>query len=315
MAKSAFTYHHPELGPIDGQSTGNLIQFLNIPYGQIPQRFGRARLANKLPETSKEQPYDATDIPPASTQPLDSGTMDCKGNQFPPGLMDNYEEEQSEDCLRLNITMPKSTQPNSFLPILVFIHGGAFFIGSSSRPYYNPLKLCEDAIKANHPHIFISINYRLGALGFFHSPEASDLMPANNGLHDQRIAFEWIRRFVSGFGGDVENLTVMGQSAGGMSVTVHDSSGKENVWKRSIQFSGSLVTMPVKSPGQHQENFMEQAGKLGLDTGKSSEELAREMIGLPVEKIRETGYVGLPCTSTELLPYENASMAHMSGKK
>lgn len=315
MAKPDLTFQHPALGSINGRSNGNFKQFLNISYGKIPQRFNRAIFVDKLPQTDGQQPYDATNIPPASVQPWNSGKMDCEGNQFPFDLVDGYEEDQSENCLRLNITMPKSTRPNDSLPVLVFVHGGAFFIGSSSRPYYDPVTLCEEAMKTGCPHIFVSINYRLGGLGFFHSPQASDLMPPNNGLHDQRIAFDWIERFIGGFGGDADNITAMGQSAGGMSVTIHNLSGKRNVWKRSIQFSGSLVTMPVKSPKEHQENFLNQAKKLGLDTERSCEQIAKDMIELPVDQIRDCGYVGLPCTSTELLPYSSASMAHMSRKR
>lgn len=213
MAKPDLTFHHPTLGSINGQSNGDLEQFLNMPYGKIPQRFGRAILVDELPQSDEQQPYDATNIPPASIQPWGSGKMDCEGNQSPFDLTDGYKEDQSEDCLRLNITMPKSTKSSDSLPVLVFVHGGAFFIGSSSRPYYGPVTLCEGAMKTECPHIFVTINYRLGGLGFFHSPETSHLMPPNNGLHDQRVAFDWIERFIGGFGGDADNVTVMGQSA------------------------------------------------------------------------------------------------------
>jgi len=312
MAIPGRIFTHPTLGKLQGLTRGNLIHFYNIPYGKIPQRFARATIVHELPQTLDEAVHDGTDTPPASIQPLVSGKMDCNGNQFPEDLMQGYKEEQSEDCLRLNITMPDSTTPTSSLPILVFVHGGAFFIGSSTRPYYDPTTLCEAALRHKTPHIFVSINYRLGALGFFHSREAEDLMPANNGLHDQRVAFEWIRRFIGGFGGDAKNITAMGQSAGGMSLTIHNLSGEENVWKRSIQFSGSLVTMPVKSPEEHEENFLAQAQKLGLKPqSKNSSQLAQEMINLPVEKIRDLGYVGQACSHSELLPYDSASMATM----
>ena len=319
MAKTATTYAHPTLGRLQCLTRiprDNLLYFHNIPYGKIAQRFARATLVEELPQTFYEVAHDGTDSPPASIQPLDSGKMDCKGNQFPKDLMKGYKEDQSEDCLRLNVIMPDSTTPASALPVLVFVHGGAFFIGSSTRPYYEPTTMCEQALRHKTPHIFVSMNYRLGGLGFFHSPEAEDLMPANNGLHDQRIGFEWIRRFIGGFGGDVNNITAMGQSAGGMSMTIHNLSGQENVWKRSIQFSGSLVTMPVKTPDEHHDNFLSQTRKLGLRSNvRSSEQLAQEMINLPVDKIRDLGYVGQACSSSELLPYESASMVTMSHRQ
>jgi carboxylesterase type B len=303
---AAHTFLHPALGKLIGLARDNLIHFNNIPYGKISQRFARATLIEELAS------HNDTSLPPASIQPLDSGKMDCKGNQFPAELMDGYVEEQSEDCLNLNVIVPNTATPTSSLPVLVFVHGGAFFIGASTRPYYDPSTMIQEAIRKGTPHVFVSMNYRLGGLGFFHSPEAQDLMPANNGLHDQRIGFEWIRRFIGDFGGDADNITAMGQSAGGMSMTIHNLSGHENVWKRSIQFSGSLVTMPAKTPQEHQENFLAQAEKLDISTAsKASRAIAQEMISLPVSKIRDLNYVGLPCTSSTLLPYSSASMATM----
>lgn len=290
MATPTQPFLHPTLGKLASLTKDNLTYFYNMPYGKIPQRFARATLVQKVSEN------DGATLPPASIQPLDSGKMDCNGNQFPADLLDGYKEEQSEDCLNLNVIVPETATPASSLPVLVFVHGGAFFIGASTRPYYDPSTMCQEAIRKGTPHVFVSMNYRLGGLGFFHSPEAECLMPPNNGLHDQRIGFEWIRRFIGGFGGDANNITAMGQSAGGMSMTIHNLSGKENVWKRSIQFSGSLVTMPVKTPQEHQDNFLAQAEKLGLDTkNQSSGQLAKEMISLPVNRIRDLGYVGLPC--------------------
>lgn len=204
MAITGKVFHHPTLGKVLGLTRGNLIHFYNIPYGKISQRFARATIVQDVPQTpfcQRDSAYDGTKLPPASVQPLESGKMDCKGNQFPEDLMNGYTEEQSEDCLRLNVIMPRSTTPTSSLPVLVFVHGGAFFIGSSTRPYYEPSTMCEEAIRMKTPHILVSMNYRLGGLGFFHSPEAEHLMPANNGLHDQRIGFEWIHHFIGGFGG------------------------------------------------------------------------------------------------------------------
>jgi carboxylesterase type B len=307
MAKTAaHTFLHPALGKLTGLAKDNLIHYNNIPYGKIPQRFARATLVQELPS------HDGTTLPPASIQPLDSGKMDCKGNQFPEDIMNGYIEGQSEDCLNLNVIVPNTAIATSSLPVLVFVHGGAFFIGSSTRPYYDPSTMIQEAIHKGTPHIFVSLNYRLGALGFFHSPEASDLMPANNGLHDQRIAFEWIHHFIGAFGGDAENITAIGQSAGGMSLTIHNLSGHSNIWTRSIAFSGSLVTMPAQTPQQHQANFLSQASKLGLSTkDKPSATIAQEIIALPVSQLRSLNYVGLPCTSSTLIPYPSASMDTM----
>ncbi|TKA70778.1 hypothetical protein B0A55_05464 [Friedmanniomyces simplex] len=304
-------FHHPQLGALKGEVINErLLQFRDLPYGCIPQRFARSTVVENLPGQGQGQPYDATGVPPGSVQPKDAAKTDCKGNQLPIDLVEGYQEDQSEDCSTLNITMPTNATSSSSLPVIVFLHGGAFFLGSSTRPYYSPIKFCEQSLERGLPHVFVSMNYRLGGLGFFHSPEAEQVIPANNGVHDQLVGFEFVRKFVRGFGGDPTQITAMGQSAGAMSLSIHSLSGIDNAWKRSIQFSGSLVTMPVQSPKEHQQNFLSQAAKLGIDTkGRSSREIAKDMLAVPVNDIRDTGYVGMPCSQSELLPYETASMA------
>ena len=245
---------HPLLGAIQGVRVHDrLVQFRSIPYGKISQRFGRSSVLEHLPG---EKPYDATRLGPQSIQPQNAAHMDTQSNQLP---SDVEEQEQAEDCLRMTITSPKDL-PSKKLPVVVFIHGGAFFLGSGERRYYSPLTFCTHALEMQKPVLFVSMNYRLGALGFFHSPEASDLMPANNGLHDQLTGFEWIHRNIAGFGGDKDNITAIGQSAGGESLSLHNLSGRtEALYKRSIMFSGTPLTMPDKTPSEHQENFLHQA--------------------------------------------------------
>ena len=321
---------HPTLGPIQGVALpSSLVQFRNIPYATIPHRFARSTLlTTRLTPSSSpasHSPYDATKPGSISIQPFNSAKSDAQGNQFPDdGDLDD--EPQSEDCLNLTITAPLSSllsQPQqdnasekekekAKLPVIVFIHGGAFFLGASSRPYYSPLSLVSTSTSLS-PLLFISLNYRLGALGFFHSPSSlstSHPVPANNGLHDQLRALEWIQQHIAGFGGDPTNVTVLGQSAGGESVSLHVASGLgRELFRRAVAFSGTSVTMPAKTAGEHEENFRAQAGKLGIEVeGKSPEEVARAMQEVPVEKIRDLAWVGAPCTSSEALPDERASM-------
>ncbi|KAK4986254.1 hypothetical protein LTR66_007762 [Elasticomyces elasticus] len=278
---------HPALGPIKGISLlDKLWQFRSIPYASISQRFARSK-------------------------PRGSAQQDAQSNQLPTDGID--EQEQSEDCLRVTITRPLNLERHPVhakLPVVVFLHGGAFFLGSGERPWLSPLTFCCDALKQSRPLLFVSMNYRLGALGFFHSPEASGLIPPNNGLHDQIRGFEWIRKHIAGFGGDPDNITAIGQSAGGESLSLHNLSGHETpLYRRSITLSGSLVTMPPKSPSQHQENFLKQAKGMGIPTeDRSSVEIAQDMCTIDIQKIRETTFVGAPCTSDDVMPYDWPTM-------
>ena len=113
MARTGRIFTHPELGKLHGLTRGNLFHFYNIPYGEVPQRFARARPVKELPQTCYDAAFDSTDVPAASIQPLDSAKMDCKGNQFPEDLVECYKEDQSEDCLKLKITKPESATPTS----------------------------------------------------------------------------------------------------------------------------------------------------------------------------------------------------------
>ena len=221
--------------------------------------------------------------------------------------------------MNLTITVPSGAldgesdggKHSRLLPVVVFIHGGAFFLGSGSRPYYSPLTFCAHALQRRTPVVFVALNYRLGALGFFHCPEAAELVPPNNGLHDQLVALEWVREHVGGFGGDAENVTVLGQSAGGESISLHslNETLAAPAYRRAVMFSGTPVTMPCMTPEQHGDNFREQARKLGLlEEGRSMVEVARRMLDVDVERIRELGFVGAPCSRSEMLPYEKPTM-------
>lgn len=305
---------HAKLGSLKGtKATPALTQFLGVPYGSIKQRFARSTIVAELPDASHVHPFDATRPGPCSIQSFGSIKTEADGQQFP---LDNLPEDepQSENCLNLNITMPSECFTGSLcqLPVLVWIHGGAFALGSANRPFYNPIPLCTHALDRQTPFIFVAINYRLSALGFFHCPSASDLIPANNGLHDQLLALDWIKTNIEGFGGDTSNITVLGQSAGGESVSLHSMSQNlpQPVYRRAMMFSGTPVTMPAKTPEQHGENFARQAEKLGIRVeGRLMRDVANDMIAAPVDMIRDLGFVGAPCSNTQVMPYDEPTMA------
>lgn len=124
---------HSQLGRIKGcQVTHDLIQFRSLPYARITRRFARSTLLDHLPQATAEADlcYDAVDHGPCSIQPLDSVATDVRWNQLPE--RPQREQEQSEDCLRLTLTCPATVVDNAstYLPVVVFVHGGALMIGS-----------------------------------------------------------------------------------------------------------------------------------------------------------------------------------------
>lgn len=305
--------HHPLLGAIKGRIIcDRLYRCYSLPYASIPRRFAKSELLREPPNHNGSSIYDATSIGPSSIQlPSGAAQSDAANNQLPTD--DVEEQQQNEDCLRLTLTRPLDIEADSRLPVVVFIHGGAYFLGSGERRWLDPTTFCMQALDNKKPVIFVSINYRLGLLGFLHSTEAPDLMPANNALHDQIRAFEWIHRNIAGFGGDPDNVTAMGQSAGGESLSLHNlSAQRDALYRRSITLSGTLVTMPAKTPEQYQSKFLECADRMEIPTkGRSSEEIAKDMLDIDLDKIRAASFVGAPCTSSELLPYEKPTMQLM----
>jgi carboxylesterase type B len=315
--------NHATLGEIKclREANGSLIKVLGLPYGTISQRFARAELSQKLSDGERSRyqngVFDATKPGPSSIQPWGSVKSDASNIPLPTDNLPE-DEEQSEDCLNLSIHLPQSCldkdgklRSGTKLPVLVFIHGGAYFLGSANRPYYSPVSFLHHAIPKEKPIIFVAINYRLGALGFWHSHH-SDLIPENNGLHDQDLAFKWLEENIAGFGGDVSNVTVIGQSAGGESISVQTM--RKPVFRRAIMLSGTPVTMPAMTHEEHQANFLTQAEKLGIhvkeDDGRErdAETIAKELIDINVSKIRDLAWVGSPCTNSSFFPFERPTM-------
>ena len=145
----------------------------------------------------------------------------------------------SEDCLYLNIWTPAKSAADR-LPVMVWIHGGAFVEGAGSSIWWNGERLARRGV------VVVTLNYRLGVFGFFSHPELSAESghgaSGNYGLLDQIAALRWVQRYIAGFGGDAGRVTVFGQSAGGASVCYLASSPLANgLFVRAIGQSGSPV--------------------------------------------------------------------------
>jgi carboxylesterase type B len=317
---------HSKLGSIKCLSDPklSLVKILGLPYGNIPRRFARAKPVYGLRHSLKEKEegqntiFDATTPGPSSIQPWGSVKSDASNIPLPTESLPE-DENQSEDCLNLSIILPdlcldekQSLRKDAKLPVLVFIHGGAFFLGSANRPYYDATHFMHHAMQRETPVIYVGINYRLGALGFLHHPDTGDMVPENNGLYDQDVAFGWLQENIEDFGGDTGNMTVLGQSAGSESISVKTM--RTPLFKRAIMLSGTPVTMPTMTHEEHGANFIHQANALGIrvkendDGDRDPRGVAEDMIDLAVDKIRDLAWVGLPCSNSNFFPVERPSM-------
>lgn len=142
---------------------------------------------------------------------------------------------QDEDCLYLNVYAPAAARPGDRKPVLVWIHGGGFVIGSGSQAIYDGVPLARRG-----DVVVVTINYRLGVLGFLDFGEQAAGATANAGLLDQIAALRWVRDNVEAFGGDPGNVTVFGESAGGMSVgTLLGTPAARGLFHKAIAQSGA----------------------------------------------------------------------------
>jgi para-nitrobenzyl esterase len=204
-------------GPIRGLLGDGVASFLGIPYAASPT--GKLRFAAPAPPEPWTDVLDATAFGPTPPKPSY------------PAPFDTLLEEPAipgQDWLNLNVWTPADRQGD--LPVMVWIHGGAFANGNSAVPWYDGRAFARAGV------VLVSINYRLGVDGFAMLPDA----PANRGLLDQIAALEWVRDNISAFGGDPENVTIFGESAGAMSViTLLSLRRAEGLFAKAIAQSGA----------------------------------------------------------------------------
>ncbi len=242
------------LGKICGIENENILEFRGIKYANA-NRWEYPKAVNSWSGT-----YDATRFGACSYQQR-GFEDDEKCNAFyHKEFRRNQEFIYSEDCQFLNILTPKDAE-NS--PVLIYIHGGSFTGGSADEQHLQGNIFAENGI------VFVSVNYRLGPFGFCSHPDLTDEdgICGNYGLFDQQVAIKWVYDHIADFGGDPERITLMGQSAGAMSVDIHVSSPLiGNIVKGAVLCSGAglqrkfLKPLQPKNTLRYWEAVMKNAG-------------------------------------------------------
>lgn len=214
---------HTAQGDVIGVTQQGILSWRGIPYAAPP--VGDLRWRAPEPPTDWSGVRDASRYGPGCLQ----GPASALGDSLIKGI-----DDTDEDCLTLNVHRPTGTARD--LPVMVWIHGGAFNHGSGSQSIYNSPALVRRGV------VLVTLNYRLGRLGFFAHPvlsAESGVHVANFGLLDQIRALEWVRANISAFGGDAGNVTIFGESAGGASVNALMSSPLAGgLFDRAISESG-----------------------------------------------------------------------------
>ena len=252
-------------GTFVGTKAENIISFKGIPFvGQQPD--GNLRWKAPVDVTPDDGVYEAYYFPKASCQ--DKSVIPYQG----------------EDCLYLNVWR-SDYEPGKKKPVMVWIHGGAFAAGGTNIELFD----CANLAKENPDVIFVTVQYRLGPLGFLHLshlPDGKDYPDSQNlGLLDQNMALKWVHENIAAFGGDPGNVTIWGESAGAGSVTMQPLiKGSQQYFKKVIAQSGAPCQTNSREEAIEAANdFIEALGcKTVADMMKFS---ADELIAAAAESV------------------------------
>jgi para-nitrobenzyl esterase len=262
-------------GKLKGAIAGDVVSFKGIPFAAPPVGDNRWK---------PPQPVKAwSDVRTATAYGPDPMQLPFPSDAAPLGTA------PSEDCLYLNVWAPVK-RSNNKLPVMVWIYGGGFVNGGSSPAVYDGSRFAENGV------VFVSFNYRLGRFGYFAHPALTKENPngplGNYGTMDQIAALEWVKRNIGNFGGDASNVTLFGESAGGMSVlTLLASPKARGLFHKAIIESGggrnTLGARKIRESTQQQPSAeavgLAFAQSVGI-TGEDEAALAA-LRKLPADKV------------------------------
>ncbi|MGC8489964.1 MAG: carboxylesterase/lipase family protein, partial [Clostridia bacterium] len=234
---------HTHYGSVEGSLESGVRVWRGIPYARAP--IGELRLRAPAPPEPWPGVRPARELGPVAVQ-------------FAPSLFPNPDDPPAnEDCLSLNIWAPPSN--GSAKPVMVWIHGGAFVFGSGAAPWYD-----GTSFASRGDIIVVTINYRLGPLGFLYlgglgADETA--YPANVGLLDQVAALRWVKENIAAFGGDPERVTVAGESADSMSIgALLTMPATRGLFQRAILESGMPLLGPPARATDIARRFLDALG-------------------------------------------------------
>ena len=289
----ATTALHTQVGDLTGLVQGNVFSFRDVPFAAPP--VGPLRWAPPMPAPAWKGNRDATAFGPACPQPVNQdGRINGGG----------YAGPTSEDCLNLNVVGPKDARG---APVIVWIYGGANMFGANSVASYNASSFARDGV------MVVTVNYRLGALGFFAHPALTRAAKPGEplgsyALMDQIAALKWVRANIAAFGGDPKNVTVAGESAGGQDIlNLLATPAAKGLFARAMVESGLGWSKPT-TLAKAEADGAALAVKLGAPADATPEQLR----ALPVDALVAAGGRYGPIVDGRLLT-ETATEAFARG--
>jgi para-nitrobenzyl esterase len=272
-------------GAVQGiEAEPGVLAFKNIPYAKAE------RWKAPVAAAGWRGVRDGSRSGPACPQPLSQ----------PDNIYADDPPAMSEDCLSVNVFAPKSARK---APVIVWIHGGSLVSGYNGSPVYDAARLAKRGV------VVVAVNYRLGVLGFMAHPELSAESPngvsGNYGLLDQIAALKWVRANAAAFGGDPANVTIMGESAGGLSVMdLMASPLSRGLFAKAIAQSAYMISNPELKQARHGMPSAEAVGRLVGAALKTSgiKELRTVDPQVLTNTAAKAGFMPLPTVDGYVLP-------------
>jgi para-nitrobenzyl esterase len=279
-------------GELHGATADTVTSFKDIPFAAPP--VGDLRWRPPQPAKAWSGVRDATKLGPQ-----------CWQMRATPS-----EANQSEDCLQLNVWTPANFKPGSKIPVMVFIHGGSFTGGSGVNALYDGTHFAERGV------VLVTINYRLGRLGFFAHPALTAEQPgqplANYGMMDNLAALKWVQDNIAAFGGDPKNVTAFGESAGGILINDLMASPKaKGLFAKAISESG-FGRIPGLPMAQAEKVGVTYAGGLGV-TASGADAMKQLRALSPMQLSKAAGQI-TPILDGTVLP-EGPAAAFKAGRE
>ncbi|KAL4727255.1 hypothetical protein ACLX1H_006159 [Fusarium chlamydosporum] len=205
-------------GTIVGSSTGKVDSFRAIPFADPPTGSLRLRPPQRLSKPLGKFDASGLSSPACPQMFISSGGQDVISEFLSDFLAIPFLTPITgqEDCLTITVQRPAGTKAGDKLPVLFWIFGGGFELGSSAM--YDGTSLLGSAVDQNQPFVYVAVNYRVAGFGFMPGAEIKKDGSSNLGLLDQRMGLEWVADNIASFGGDPEKVTIWGESAGSISV-------------------------------------------------------------------------------------------------
>ncbi|CAK38346.1 hypothetical protein CBS115989_2251 [Aspergillus niger] len=264
----------PTLGQLEGfQFANGVQQYCGIPYADLPKRWTRSVLKT----TWENSRHDGTKLGNDCPRPYSEGDDSDDLVPVPPAAHFPVLPKTDElTGLVMNIVIPFApTSKKRSLPVMVYVHGGSLLYGGANLPIFDAVNLVSQSIEMEKPFICVNFNYRVGLGGFLASDAIRrDLRDdgfqgcGNFGFTDQQVAFDWVQRYIAALGGDPDNVTAVGESAGGISISNQLAAAHPPRFRRAVCMSGLSVSIPPWTMEQHETLFQAVCRYLKIDASQ-----------------------------------------------